>query len=376
MNKIIPYNTFSLNENYIFIDNPDDVNINTYTPPFSFSDKITLKDNALDIHLQYSPHDSTDSRVENFLNNNIGDVFTIKEFVFNTINKIWHIKIELNGKKLPSLWICSKSFRLYNPNYLPKGKNLRVLESIQNEYKHDRLIIKVNSKDEAFQVLDYCNDLYNVKNISQLKNLRGYEYPNYLFIYTDDIFNNEPLFMSYYCEYVVDEDEINDYIIRYKNTDTHIYNINELYKVKYIMKNKKHFIPPTYKPKGKNIRLLESKKYKYNELCVRVNSVEDAIKVLNYCDNIKKIKNKDFILNKIIDYNYPNYVFINIDKQLATFWSYNTSNDTIINGYIGRYPNIDPRIYEMNELNIINNIIKYNIDEVSYKPKGRPNRSL
>lgn len=233
-----------------------------------------------------------------------------------------------------------------SPTYNPK-KIIREHNSFNYEY--DELIVKIDNMDESRLVQELAfkygigwetYQRYQVKEILR-------HYPCAIFI---DLANK----LLYY-------NRLNDFVMSYlkkEYVDPKLWNFNELDKIRNILKYGR--TKPSYEPK-KIIR--ESAKYKYQEICYRINNDND----------------RDLIYSFLTDENYNCYGIFNLDSKFifirfkhkqAFFMDFSPID---IPDYIDSCNEngfgIDTHIYDKNEFDTVKRIIRYGEVVPSYKPR-------
>jgi len=265
-----------------------------------------------------------------------------------------------------------------------------------NIFPYKELCVKVNNSGELFKLMDMLktsnkpprNDIDSV-----------FEFlPNYIYIRIGDTYTH--------LSYLTDEDinseesiELLQTILLYDDVDPNIYNFKDFNRIKNIINTGYNFLDPTYEPKKRPKRLLESKiysiklensyylndKYQYRYVPFEFKSVEELKRFENY---IKRFKN----ILAVDDFNF----YINI--SINTFLEYQDFNDTIHFNFYNSSGKLDftwgrmstfndyfrkdeyEKIFNIYDLlnELLENIIIYgsSIIKPSYEPKERPKRLL
>jgi ankyrin repeat protein len=245
-----------------------------------------------------------------------------------------------------------------------------------NEYfnKYESLIIKVNKNENDIKyIVDFFYDNIGVDNYSNKHN------------FADNIMDSE--YNDMYVRYNHSDNKIKygGLIKLDTNTRNHYGNIANIYEkvfdindikdgtIKTLIKYGTYI--PSYKPKKINRTINESnnfKNYNYNEIAVRVESVDELIKLE------KKLKNEypdrfRSIINW--DYPHPNYIIINVNRthhenRLMHLYLTDVSVDECFQDLIVDDDTVDERIYTIKDIPTIINLLKQgSFTTPNYRPK-------
>jgi hypothetical protein len=268
-------------------------------------------------------------------------------------------------------------FGKFKPNYEPKEKPKRLLESNEFNYKFDNIFFYLKGKNEITKGQKFVFK-YGFKWASQIQNaikniIPLYEDSNEIILCLD--LENKSISK---CDTI---ENFNTYIVNINyyqdRADLKLYTYkNDLKIVKSIFKYGQ--LPPSYEPKPKIIRESNDVKYKYDEISIYLKGEEilnAQLQIINFgfkwsSQWDEKVKGKP----KYID---NNEMVLSIDLKDEKLTKCNTKRE--FNDYIdgpNYNMNSDPKLYNYNELKDVVSILKYGHLPPSYKPKGKIRKKL
>jgi len=285
----------------------------------------------------------------------------------SSYEKIFYIKDLINGV-LYNILLYGKSY--HSPTYTSKERPKRILESIEKDIHKIVFFIKNEEESNKIQRILFNHDYEWGYGKKTIKIFNSSYYPLLLFINFKD---NGITYLS-----SEDYDIKNDSIEIVKNMPLlgvykKIFDMDSLGEYMNILINKK--TSPTYTPKERPKRLLESNNSDYTSVVFQVNNeYENEIAQTNILKNGYVWSSINKNIRKFTE--YPTYIFIEIKEKVINYTTdsvLKTSSYEDIHNYI-KYcndngENIIPKIFTYNNTNYINDIIKNGDIVPLYKPK-------
>jgi hypothetical protein len=362
----------NLNESFEFVSTEERLKNWPSKPNFQFGQMVTLKKNAVEIHL---------SKINGRYNETVDMIDWLKEY----IGRMLIVTGFVNDPNWNNLWIvdCRDEFgsnhyvqqdalTSYYPSYAPR-KIDRTTESVENKY-YNQVIFKTNNSEEYLYVLNYLFNNTSIAWFGSDRNLRQVtnDYPVYLFVNfrrNDVTWGNEEN-LGDIEEYIEKENRRNSNM---SQINPHIFNYKDVDKIERI-KRGINIDVPNYKPR-KIDRTLESSTTRYDVIIFKTNSYEEVNRMqwellskgYKWCNGGTRVldfsSNRDLPIYFYIDGN-ERWFFIEPESTIETDLFINIKRK--INGEMYQNVNICRNIFNISQVYNIESLFKM---KPSYAPR-------
>jgi hypothetical protein len=362
----------NLNESFEFITTEERLRNWPSKPNFQFGQKVTLKKNAVEIHLsKIEGRYSETADMIDWMREYFGRILTVTGFVNDPNWKnLW--VVDCRDEFGSNHYIQQDALISYYPSYAPR-KIDRTTESIENK-PHNQVIFKTNNREEYLYVLNYLFNNTSITWIGSDRNLRQVtnDYPVYLFVNfrRDDITWGNEESLGDIEEYIEKENRRNSSMLQ---TNPHIFNYKDVDKIERIKKGI-NIDTPNYKPR-KIERTLESSTTRYDVIIFKTYSFDEVnlmqrkllSKGYKWCNGGTRVL--DFSSNR----DLPIYFYIDGNKR----WFFIEPESTIypdlfinikrkIDGEMYQNANLCKDIFSISQIDNIEFLFKM---KPSYKPR-------